>query len=87
MILTRNEGQHISACIKTILPWTDGVVVWDSGSTDATCNLADLAARLWCSARSTIMPASARLFGTVASEWILFVDADKTSNWPPRCSG
>jgi len=78
VILTRNESTHISACIETLLSWTDAVVVWDSGSADATCDLAHLAGALvvqrpfddYARQRQAVLD-------SVASQWILFVDADE----------
>ncbi|MCL4833931.1 MAG: glycosyltransferase family 2 protein [Caldilineaceae bacterium] len=78
VILTRNEAKHITTCIATLLPWADAVVVWDSGSTDATCDLAHLAGALvvqrpfddYARQRQAAL-------NTIASEWILFVDADE----------
>ena len=78
VILTRNEAKHISDCIATLLPWCDAVVVWDSGSTDATCDLAQLAGGVvvqrpfddYARQRQAALNA-------IASEWILFIDADE----------
>ncbi|MBX3050696.1 MAG: glycosyltransferase family 2 protein [Caldilineaceae bacterium] len=78
MILARNEATHIAACIETLVAWTDAVVVWDSGSTDATCDLAHLAGALvvqrpfddYAHQRQAAL-------NSIDSEWILFVDADE----------
>jgi len=78
VILTRNEAKHISACVTALRSWCDAVVVWDSGSTDATCDLAHLAGALvvqrpfddYARQRQAALNA-------IASEWILFVDADE----------
>ncbi len=78
VVLTRNEANHISACIESLFSWTDAVVVWDSGSTDATCDLAHLAGALvvrrpfddYARQRQAALD-------TIASEWILFIDADE----------
>lgn len=78
VILTRNEAKYISACIASLLAWTDAVLVWDSGSTDATCDLAHLAGALvvqrpfddFARQRQAVLD-------TIGSEWILFVDADE----------
>lgn len=78
VILTYNESKHISACIETLLPWVDSVVVWDSGSTDATCDLAHLSGALvvqrpfddYARQRQAVLD-------SIDSEWILFVDADE----------
>lgn len=78
VILTRNEAKHISDCIATLLAWCDAVVVWDSGSTDATCDLAHLAGGVvvqrpfddYARQRQAAL-------NSIASEWILFIDADE----------
>ncbi len=39
LILTLNEESNIAACLDS-LAWSDDIVVFDSGSTDATCRIA-----------------------------------------------
>ena len=39
LILTLNEENNIGACLDS-LAWSDDIVVFDSGSTDATCEIA-----------------------------------------------
>ncbi|RME59569.1 MAG: glycosyltransferase family 2 protein, partial [Caldilineae bacterium] len=78
VILTRDEARHVEACIAALRGWTDAVVVWDSGSTDATQDLARRAGALvvhrpwddYARQRQAALDA-------IASEWILFVDADE----------
>lgn len=78
VILTRDEEKHIGACIETLRDWCPLVVVWDSGSTDATCERARRAGALvvqrpfddYARQRQAVL-------NTIAAEWILFVDADE----------
>jgi len=78
VILTHNEANHIGACVATLLSWTDAVVVWDSGSTDATRDLAHLAGALvvqrpfddYAHQRQAALD-------SIDSEWVFFVDADE----------
>lgn len=78
VILTKNEAAHIADCIATLRDWVQLVVVWDSGSDDATCTLA-------CQAGAAVVQrpfdtyAAQRqaVLDTINAEWILFVDADE----------
>lgn len=78
VILTRNEAKHIEACVASLRSWCQSVVVWDSMSTDATCDLARRAGALVVQrpfddyARQRQAALSA-----IDSEWVLFVDADE----------
>jgi (heptosyl)LPS beta-1,4-glucosyltransferase len=78
VILTKNEAQHIQPCIASLITWVDGVVVWDSGSSDATCELA-LAAGAWVVRRPFDNYATQRqtALDAICAAWILFVDADE----------
>ena len=79
LILTKNEEQNIARCIES-LHWCEEIVVLDSGSQDATCELA-----LRAGARVLHRPfdtfarqrnAGLELAG-FESEWVLHVDADE----------
>jgi len=79
VILTYNEAAHISDCIAT-LNFADEIIVFDSGSTDATQQLA-------ANAGATVLQhpfenyAAQRNAALDAvkdrAEWVLFVDADE----------
>jgi (heptosyl)LPS beta-1,4-glucosyltransferase len=77
VVLTLNEEKHIADCLQS-LTWCDAVVVWDSFSTDRTCQLAQEKGALvvqhpfrgYGSQRQAAMD-------TIAARWILFVDADE----------
>ncbi len=78
VILTKNEAEHIAACIATLAGWVELVVVWDSGSTDDTCAQAR-AAGTGVVQRPFDSYAAQRqaVLDTLAVEWVLFVDADE----------
>jgi (heptosyl)LPS beta-1,4-glucosyltransferase len=78
VILTKNEETHVGACIDSLAPWVDTVVVWDSGSSDATCTIARQHGALvvqrpfdnYASQRQAVLD-------SLNAEWILFLDADE----------
>ena len=78
VILTKNEAHNVGACIADLRDWTDAVVVWDSGSSDATAAVAQAAG-----AQVVVRPfdnyAAQRqaALDTINATWILFVDADE----------
>jgi glycosyltransferase involved in cell wall biosynthesis len=80
IILTKNEAAHITDCIRSVA-WADRVIVYDSGSTDETCNLA-------CAAGAEVLTHPWRNYAdqresalqAVDDEWVFFVDADERSN-------
>jgi glycosyltransferase involved in cell wall biosynthesis len=77
IVLTKNEEQHIGACLDS-LAWADRRVVFDSFSTDRTAEIArahgaEVIQHLfsdYASQRNAALQA-------VAAEWIFFVDADE----------
>lgn len=81
VILTLNEEEHIGPCIDS-LQWCDAVVVWDSFSTDRTCDIArDKGASIYQhpfkgygSQRQAAMDA---IRTHEVARWIFFVDADE----------
>ena len=78
VILTKDETEHVAACIATLRGWTDAVIVWDSGKSDELCRAAQAAGALviqrpfdnFASQRQAVLD-------TVQAEWILFVDVDE----------
>jgi len=78
VILTRNEAHHISDCVEALRGWCDTVVVWDSGSSDATQQLAYLAgAQVVERPFDNYAAQRQAALDTVNAEWILFIDADE----------
>lgn len=77
IILTKNEEQHIGDCLAS-LAWAERRVVFDSFSTDRTC---DIARECGAEVRQHLFSdyASQRnaALQAVDAEWIFFVDADE----------
>ena len=84
LILTKDEERNIARCIQS-LEWCEEIVVLDSGSQDATCELARRAgARVIHRPFDTFAQqrnAGLELAG-FESEWILHVDADEVFGAP-----
>lgn len=77
IILTRNEERHIAECIASV-KWTDHVLVFDSGSTDRTCEIAaDCGAEVRFNEFHHYAQQRNDALKAVDSEWVLFVDADE----------
>ncbi len=78
VILTKNEAAHITHCIESVRGLGDTVVVWDSGSDDATQQLAYLAGALVIERPFDNYAAQRQAaLDTLNSEWVLFIDADE----------
>jgi glycosyltransferase involved in cell wall biosynthesis len=78
VILTRNEAQHIAACIES-LRWADSILVFDSYSTDATAMLAQEAGATVVrhAFENYSTQRNAALDAAEDAEWVFFVDADE----------
>jgi glycosyltransferase involved in cell wall biosynthesis len=78
VILTRNEAQHIAACVAAVRPWVDAVLVWDSSSSDGTQAAAAAAGALVVARPFDNFAAQRQAaLDSVAADWLLFVDADE----------
>ncbi|MCX6044186.1 MAG: glycosyltransferase family 2 protein [Chloroflexi bacterium] len=78
VILTTNEAHNITACVGSVRGWVDAVIVWDGGSTDATCALAKKAGALVVQRPFDNFAAQRQaVLDTIEAEWILFIDADE----------
>jgi len=78
VILAKNEQAHIGACVDSLGPWVDGVVVWDSGSTDATCAIArEHGAAVVRRPFDNYAAQRQAALDSLDAEWILFLDADE----------
>ena len=65
-------------CIAGLRGWTDAVVGWDSGPTDATCDLARKAGALVVQRPFDTYAAQRQAaLDSLDAEWVLFVDADE----------
>ena len=82
VILTLNESEHISACIRS-LAWADAVLVFDSFSTDDTIELAQKAGADVALKRfknyAQQRNAALSYLKNASTDWVFFVDADERS--------
>ncbi|MCB0139415.1 MAG: glycosyltransferase family 2 protein [Caldilineaceae bacterium] len=83
IIITKNEAHNITDCVASLRQWVDAVVVFDSGSTDGTQDVAHAAGALvmmrpWDNFAAQRQAA----LDAVESRWILFVDADERATSP-----
>src|ERR1700720_982173 len=79
IILTKNEGRDLPACLKS-LKWSDDIHVLDSGSIDRTI---DIAGKYGANVRFNPFESfgKQRNFALdnldIRNEWVLFLDADE----------
>lgn len=77
VILTRNEAEHIEACIRS-LDWSDRVVVFDSLSDDDTVALAEHAgAEIYQRPFENYAGQRNAALQAITTDWVFFVDADE----------
>jgi glycosyltransferase involved in cell wall biosynthesis len=77
IILAYNESRHIEACMAS-LRFADHILVFDSGSTDGTPDLARAAgAEVRARPFQNYPDQRNAALGAVSTEWVLFVDADE----------
>ena len=80
LILTLNEQNNISECIRSVKPLSDDIIVLDSGSSDSTCSVAQkLGAQIvvrnftgWASHQNWALKNI-----NFKYEWVLYIDADE----------
>ena len=79
MVLTKNEERHIGACLDS-LAWADRRVVFDSFSTDRTCDIAREHSAEVIAHRFVDFAAQRNAaLEAVDAGWVFFVDADERS--------
>ena len=77
VVLTLNESRHLPDCLAS-LAWCDRLLVLDSGSTDATQDIARRAgARLVEHPFENYSRQRQQAMDLVSTPWLLFVDADE----------
>ncbi|CAG0934980.1 (heptosyl)LPS beta-1,4-glucosyltransferase [Thermoflexales bacterium] len=77
IILTKNEERHMDACLDS-LAWADRRVVFDSFSTDRTCDIArERGAEVLQHPFSDYAAQRNAALQAVDAAWIFFVDADE----------
>lgn len=78
IIITKNEAAHIGDCLDSVA-FADEIVVLDSGSTDATCEIARArGARVEVSPDwPGFGPQKNRVLDLATGDWVLSIDADE----------
>lgn len=77
VIIAKNEESNIQRCIESAL-WADEVVVYDSGSTDKTVEIASkLGAKVYSGGWLGFGPTKHHATGLAQNDWILSIDADE----------
>jgi len=77
VVLTKNEEQHIGECLDSLV-WADRRVVFDSFSTDRTCEIArERGAEVMQHPFSDYASQRNAALQAVEAVWIFFVDADE----------
>lgn len=77
LIITFNEEENITACIKSA-PFADEIVVVDSGSTDHTVALAkELGAKVYYHKMTSFAEQRNIALEHATADWVLFLDADE----------
>lgn len=78
VIISKNEEHNIARCLSSVLGWVDEVIVYDSGSTDQTIQIANkMGARVisgeWLGFGLTKRKAAL----LSRNDWVLSIDADE----------
>jgi tetratricopeptide (TPR) repeat protein len=78
-LITRNEATELPRCLRSLRPVCDEIIVVDTGSTDATVEIARAAGcRLCCTTwRDDFAAARNTGLAMARGDWILVVDADE----------
>jgi (heptosyl)LPS beta-1,4-glucosyltransferase len=78
VILTFNEARQIEACLASAKPFADELMVFDSQSVDATCELAGNAGAKVYRRRFDNYPSQRNAaLDAARGDWVLFLDADE----------
>ncbi len=77
VLITLNEESNIRRCLKSV-QWADEIVVYDSGSTDATVQIArNMGATVLVGPWLGFGPTKGKAAGLAKNDWILSLDADE----------
>lgn len=78
VVLTLNEASRIGACLASAKPFADEMLVFDSYSQDATCDIARAAGARLVQRRFDNYPSQRNAALEAATcDWVFFLDADE----------
>ena len=78
-LIVKNEAAKLEACLQSLVGWVDEIVILDSGSTDATLDIAKKygAAVYSHTDWQGFGPQRQRAQSHVQGEWVMWLDADE----------
>jgi len=77
IIITKNEEANLERCLRSVA-WADEIILVDSGSTDATVEIArSFDAKVFIPEWKGFGPAKQYALDQATGEWILSIDADE----------
>lgn len=78
-LIVKNEAQNLAACLDSVAGWVDEIVILDSGSTDATEQIARRYTQAFYTSSDWpgFGPQRQRAQTHVTADWILWLDADE----------
>ncbi|MCF6253001.1 MAG: glycosyltransferase family 2 protein [Methylococcaceae bacterium] len=80
IIITKNESEHISRCLKSVF-WADEIIVLDSGSSDNTVEICkQFTPLVYETDWPGFGPQKRRALNKAKGNWILSIDADEQIN-------
>ncbi|MEN9614721.1 MAG: hypothetical protein RL022_143, partial [Chloroflexota bacterium] len=79
VMIVRDEASNLERCLASAVPWVDEMVVVDTGSADATVEIAEsFGARVghfaWC---DNFAAARNAALGLATADWVLQLDGDE----------
>lgn len=77
ILITKNEAANIRECLQSVA-WADEIIVVDSGSTDATLDIAkEMGAQVYAHDWPGFGPQKNRALGYASKDWVFSIDADE----------
>jgi glycosyltransferase involved in cell wall biosynthesis len=77
IIITKNEGHNIRACLESVA-WADEIIVVDSGSTDDTASICrEFTPHVYSHDWPGFGPQKNRALDYASKDWVLSLDADE----------
>jgi glycosyltransferase involved in cell wall biosynthesis len=81
VVLTLNEARHIAHCLASAKPFADELIVFDSYSEDATCEIAGNVGARIVQRRFDNYPSQRNAaLETANCDWVFFLDADERAS-------
>jgi glycosyltransferase involved in cell wall biosynthesis len=77
ILITKNEAHDLADCLKSV-SWADEIIICDSGSTDATLEIArQFTDQVFSTDWPGFGPQKNRALSKASNQWVLSIDADE----------